>query len=192
MGPRGPCPNLGGLAYQSCGRLAFLAQLELGLERFSDRALGDQAPLDVRTRWDLEHRVEKSLFDDRFESARTSPSKERELRDRIEASLLEDELDIVEREELLVLLSPRVLGLGEDAHDVLLVEVVQRDDDRQPADELRNEPVFQQVLRLQLLPRLRPRLALDPVARRAKPDGPPADPLLDDLLQPVERATADK
>src|SRR5216684_593847 len=107
-------------------------------------------------------------------------------------SLLEHELDIVQREELLVLLDQRVLGLGEDAHDVLLVKVVQRDDDRQAPDELRDEPILQQVLRLQLLERLGHRLALDLVVRRPEPDRAPADALLDNLLEPVKRAAANE
>src|SRR6202162_2593571 len=172
-------PGLGRLSHEPRRAVAFLAQLELRLQRFADRALGDQATLDVRTGRDLEHRVEQRLFDDRLQSARTCASKQRPLH-------------VVQREELLVLLDQRVLRLGEDAHDVLLVEVVQRDDDRQAADELRDEPVLQQVLRLELLERLGYRLALDLVVRRPETDRPPADALLDDLLQPVERAATDE
>src|ERR1700693_1453774 len=185
-------PGLGRLSHEPRRAVAFLAQLELPLQRFADRALGDQATLDVRTGRDLEHRVEQRLFDDRLQSARTCASKPRQLRDRIERSFLEHELHVVQREELLVLLDQRVLRLGEDAHDVLLVEVVQRDDDRQAGDGSRDEPVLQQVLRLELLERLGYRLALDLVVRRPETDRPPADALLDDLLQPVERAATDE
>src|SRR6266849_5454817 len=124
--------------------------------------------------------------------ARGSASMERKLGDRDEAALLEHELDIVQREELLVLLDERVLGLGENAHDVLLVEVVQGHDDRQPSDELRDEPVLQQVLRLHELERLGHSLALDLGVRRPETDGAAADALLDDLLQPIEGTTADE
>src|SRR4029077_21124579 len=118
------------------------------LQCFANRALADQAALDLRSRGDLEHGVEKRLLDDRLQSARTCASKQSQLRYGIERSLLEDELDIVEREELLLLLDERVLGVGEDADDVLLVEVVQGHDDRQAPDELGDEPVLEQVLRL--------------------------------------------
>src|SRR4029077_8364829 len=94
--------------------------------------------------------------------------------------------------ELLVLLDERVLRLGEDANDVLLVEVVQRDDDRQAADERGDDPVLQQVLRLQHLERLGDRFALDLRVRGAEADRAPADALLDNLLQAVERAAADE
>src|SRR4030081_3786867 len=79
--------ELGRLSHQSRRTLAFFAKLELRLQRLADRALRDQTPFDVRTRWDLKHRVEERLLDDRLEGARTSPSKERKLRDRITTSL---------------------------------------------------------------------------------------------------------
>src|SRR5712691_11010747 len=153
--------GLGGFADHPGRALRLLAQLELRLQCLANRALGDQAPLDIRTRWDLEHRVQQSLLDDRLERAGAGAAQQRQLGDGVEASFLEDELDVVQREELLILLDERVLRLGEDADDVLLVEVVQRDDDGQTADELGNEPVLQQVLRLQLLQRLGDRLPLN-------------------------------
>src|ERR1700694_5026203 len=162
--------GLSRLPDQSRRPLALVAQLELRLQRLADRALRDQTPLDLRTGRDLEHRVEQSLFDDRLQSARTCPSKKSQLRYGIERTLLEHKLDVVEREELLVLLDERVLRLGEDPHDVLLVQVVQRHDDRQAADELGDEPVLQKILRLKVLQRLGQRLALDLVVRRTEPD----------------------
>src|SRR4029077_17145738 len=117
---------------------------------------------------------------------------ERKLSDRIERALLEHELDVVEREELLVLLDQRVLRLGKDANDVLLVKVMQGHDDRQPADELRDEPVLQEVLRLHQLEGLGYRLSLDLRVRSSKADRAAANALLDNLLQAVERAAADE
>src|SRR5207249_5717799 len=70
--------------------------------------------------------------------------------------------------------------------------VVQGDDDRQAADELGDESVLQEVLRLQVLQGFRNRLALVARVRRAEPDGAAADALLDDLLQAVEGAAADE
>src|SRR5258708_998209 len=139
---------------QASRAIALFAELELRLQCLADRTLADQAALDLGPRRDLEHGVEQRLLDDRLQSARTCASKQSQLRYGIQRALLKDELDVVQREEFLVLLHERVLGLGEDANDVLLVEVLQRDDDRQAADELRDEPVLQQVLRLQQLQRL--------------------------------------
>src|SRR5256886_15721739 len=184
--------ELGGLSHNARLGLALFAQLELGLERLADRAFADDAALDLGTGRDLEHRVEQRLLDDRLERASTGSAEPRQLGDGVEASFLEDELDVVQREELLVLLHERVLRLGEDAHDVLLVQVVQRDDDRQAADELGDEPVLQKVLRLQVLESLRNGLALDLRVWRAETDRAPADALLDHFLQAVERAAADE
>jgi hypothetical protein len=62
------------------------------------------------------------------------------------ASVLELELDAVELEEPLVLLGERVLRPGEDVDQRVAVERLHRRDDRQPADELGNQPVADQVL----------------------------------------------
>src|SRR5438874_1226323 len=184
--------ELGGLSHNARLGLALFAQLELGLERLADRAFADDAALDLGTGRDLEHRVEQRLLDDRLERASTGSAQQRQLCDGVEASRLEDELDVVQREELLVLLHERVLGLGEDAHDVLLVKVVQRDDDRQPAHKLGDEPVLEQVLRLHVLEGLGHRLALDLGMRGAEADRAAADALLDHLLEAVERSAADE
>src|SRR5260370_26645301 len=183
---------LGRLSHRPGRALRLVGDLELGFERIADRALRDDAALDLRTRRDLEHRVEKRLFDDRLQGPGAGATQERKLGDRVERPLLEDELHVVQREELLVLLHERVLGLGEDAHDVLLVEVVQGDDDRQAADDLRDEAVLQKVLRLQVLQSLGDGLALDLGVRATNTYRAAADALLDDLLQPVECAGADE
>src|SRR3984893_10388169 len=87
--------ELGGLSHQPCRALAFLAELELRLEGLADRPLGDQTALDLRPRRDLEHRVEKGFLDDRLQRARTSASMECELRDRVERTFLEHQLDVI-------------------------------------------------------------------------------------------------
>src|SRR5438046_7972265 len=69
---------------------------------------------------------------------------------------------------------------------------MQGDDDRQAADELRDEPVLQEVLRLQVLEGFGHRLALVARVWRTEADRAPPDPLLDDLLKSVERAAADE
>src|SRR5258708_2945907 len=183
---------LGRLSHRPGRGSRLVGDLELGLERIADRPLRDDAALDLRTRRNLEHRVEERLFDDRLQGPGAGAAQERKLGDRVERPLLEDELHVVQREELLVLLDERVLGLGEDADDVLLVEVVQGDDDRQAADELRDEAVLQKVLRLQVLQSLGDGLALDLEVRSAKPYGAAADAPPDNLLQAVERAAADE
>ena len=74
----------------------------------------------------------------------------------------------------------------------VLVQLVERREDRQAADELRDEPELEQVLGLHLLEELAELvvlLALDvgAEAQRLLPDAP-----LDDLLEADERAAADE
>ena len=71
-----------------------------------------------------------------------------------------------------VLLDQRVLGLDEDAHERLAVEVRHRADDRQAADELGDEPELQQVLGQHL-----PEQLADVLVLRAADVGAEADAL---------------
>src|ERR1700716_4000769 len=87
-----------------------------------DRIAGDDDLPDVRARRDLVHHVEEYLLDDRPETAGTGLPFRRALGGRLKRIRRELELDLVEREELLVLLHDRVLRLGEDTHEVAFVE----------------------------------------------------------------------
>src|SRR3990172_6366099 len=96
----------------------------------------------------LVHDLEHDLFQDRPEPARAGAALERLARDRRHRVVGELQPHLLEVEVLLVLLGDRVLRLLEDADERRLVEVVERRDDRQPADELGDEPVLQEILRL--------------------------------------------
>ena len=67
-----------------------------------------------------------------------------------ERLVLEGELDVLHLEQPLILLDQRVLGLGEDPLQRVLVEILERRDDRQTADEFGDEAEFQQIFRLHL------------------------------------------
>src|SRR6185312_2698223 len=101
----------------------------------------------------------------------------------------EDELGAVEMEKLLILLDDGVLRLSEDAHQRRAVQIVQRDADGQAANELWDEAKFEQIvgneLRERAVAHLR-RLLHRLEAHRLVA----AQPLLDDLVQPLERAAA--
>ena len=64
--------------------------------------------------------------------------------------VLEGQLDVLHLEQALILLDQRVLRLGEDLDQRRLVEVLERRDHRQAADELGDQAELQQVLRLDL------------------------------------------
>jgi len=70
------------------------------------------------------------------------------LGDRRERLVGDCEIDALHLEQPLVLLHQRVLRLGQDPLERRLVEVLERGNDRQSPDKFRDQPVFQQVLRL--------------------------------------------
>src|SRR6266540_4080108 len=120
---------------------------ERRLEALRDRLLRDHALGDVLTRWQLEHHVEQRGLDDRAQAARAGLTLERLLRDLPQPVLGEDELDVVVGEEALVLLDERVLRLGEDLDEVVLLQLVHGRDDGQTPDELGNQAEVEQVFR---------------------------------------------
>ena len=76
-----------------------------------------------------------------------------DLGDRLERVVGEAQLDVLVLEQLLVLPRDGVARLREDLDQRRLVELVQRADHRQAADELGNQPELDQILRLELLER---------------------------------------
>src|SRR6185295_5643010 len=102
----------------------------------------------------------------------------------------EAQLHVLVLEQLLILTRNRVTGLRQNLDERRLVELVQRADDRQPADELGNEAVLDQVLGFDLLKggaevAVPVRLDVGLETQRLL-----ARPALDDLLEADERAAA--
>ena len=82
------------------------------------------------------------------------------------------------------------MGPRQDIHERVLVELVQRDHDRQSADQLGNQPVPQQVFRLHAR---EPVLVLGSVGFAiSETDLPFAEPAVDDVFESVERAAANE
>ena len=104
----------------------------------------------------------------------------------------EAQLDVLVLEQLHVLTRDGVARLRQDLDERRLVELVQRADDRQPADELGDQAVLDQILRLELLERradvaAAQRLHVGLEAERLLADAP-----LDLLVEADERAAADE
>src|SRR5438093_2500816 len=156
----------------------------------------DDDLLDVAARRDVEHDVEQDVLDHGPQAACAGLELERVLGGRLERVLGEDELDLIERQELLVLLDDRVLRLGQDLHQGFFGQRVDRDDDRQAADELRDQAVLEEVVGddvLQELGLLALALLFSSDDRRPEAErflG--ADAVADDLVQALERAAADE
>ncbi len=94
------------------------------------------------------------MFHDGPEASSTRFAPKRFLRDRLKRGLRKAELHAIELKELGVLLHQGILRLREDIHEGVLVKLVKRRNDRQAANELRNKPALEQVLRLYLLEQL--------------------------------------
>src|SRR5581483_8493147 len=152
-----------------------------------DDDLGDVAPAR-----DVVHRVQQDFLDDRTQAAGTGLTLKGSISDRLNGIVGELELDAIELEELLVLLDERVARLGQDLHQGSLIERRHARNERQAADELRDQTEVHEVFRTHLgqyvvSVGLTPGSGLDPEA-----EGLLARPLLDDLLQTREGATHDE
>src|SRR5581483_4446955 len=122
---------------------------------------------------------------DRPEATRTGLPLERLARDRGERAVGEAEVDALHLEQLLILARERVLRLFQNSDQGRLVELLERRDDRQAADELRNEPELEEVLGLDLVQQVaRGALILSSdigaEAHSLDPDPPPDEVLLTD------------
>ncbi len=95
-------------------------------------------------------------------------------------------------EQLLILLDDGVLGLGQDTHQRRLVQVVERDRDRQPPYELRNQPELQQIIWDQLGEGRVTHFGRLFDGRLKAHQLMTAQPLFDDLVEPFEGAAADE
>src|SRR5438552_12154099 len=146
-------------------------------------------PLDGRQ---VIHDLEHDLLQDRPEPTRAGPPLERLPRDGRHRVVRELQADLLEVEVLLVLLDDRVLRLSENPDEGRLVEVVERRDDGQPADELGDEPVLQQILGLDHRQEVAHPALLAPLDLRAEAHAGPSDARLDDLVEADEGAAAEE
>ena len=119
-----------------------------------DHLFGDHDLLDAFQRRQLEHGVEQDRFHDRAQAARAGLAVDGALGDRRQRVLVEGQVDVLHLEQPLVLLDQRVLRLGQDLDQRRLVEVLERRQHRQAADEFRDQAELQQILRLDLAEQL--------------------------------------
>ena len=92
----------------------------------------------------------------------------------------------------MVLLAERVFRLGQDADEIVLAQSLQRGDDRQTADQLGDDAEFQKIVRLDQLEELADVVVALALDRGVEANGGGIGALLDDLVEPVERAAADE
>src|SRR5436190_940474 len=138
------------------------------------------------------HQVEHEVFDDHPQPARADLARQRQLRDRLERVVRELQLHVLVLEQLLVLPRDRVPRLREDLDQRGLVELVQRADDRQAADELGDEAVLDEIFRLDLLEQGADFAGVDRLHIGAEAERLLARAPLDLLLEADEGAAADE
>src|SRR5581483_11173385 len=131
--------------------LAVLVVLGVDEERL--RALRNDVCLDDNflhafERRQIEHDLEQAALEYRTQPARAGLALHGAFGHRDERVVANLELDAFELEQLLILLHERVLRLGEDLYQRLLVELIEDGDHRQTADELRDQTVLDQIFRL--------------------------------------------
>src|SRR5690348_1884573 len=192
--PRAESNRLRGVAFGGDAwllQIAAIDQVRLGLA--VDHGLVHDDLADVLQRRQLVHGVEQHMFEDGAQAARARLAFQGAPGDRVERLGPELDLDVLHLEHLLELAGDRVLRLGQDLDQRSFVQFVQRRDYRQAADEFRDQPVFHQVFRFDVGKEFSEVM----LALLAADLGPEADAgglgtLLDDLLQPRERATDDE
>ena len=121
-----------------------------GLASPSTTSLRDHDFLDPVHGGQVEHRVEEDGLHDRAQAARAGLAVDGPAGDRPHRLLGDGELDALQLEQALILLDERVLRLGQDLDQRRLVEILERRDDRQTADEFRDQAELQQILGLEL------------------------------------------
>src|SRR5215831_19408336 len=111
-----------------------------------DHFLCDDDLLDLLFRRQEVHRIEKDLFEDHHQTARTDLALVRLVCDRSKGGVCELKTNIVELELSLILPDESVLRFGKDRNKCLFIELVQCSDHRQAADEFRDQAIVDEVL----------------------------------------------
>src|SRR5664280_1211810 len=137
------------------GSGALLAPLPLGRLPWHQRRVdvlqhdlaSDHASGDVLAARDVVHHREQDLLQDGAQAARPGAAQDGLVGDRLQRVLTELQLHAIELEKASVLADQGVLRLGQDADQRLPIQLVHTRDHRQPADELWDHAVLEQVLR---------------------------------------------
>src|SRR5690606_31875683 len=172
-----------------------LGALRVDVERTGrtlDHLVGDDDLADAFQRRQFEHRVEQDLLHDRAQAAGAGLADDRLAGDLAQRVLVEGQFDVFHLEQALVLLDQRVLRLGQDLDQRILVEVFQRRQNRQTADEFRDEAELHQVLRLEVAQDFADAAIFRRANRRAEADGSLLAAGGDDLVETGEGAAADE
>src|SRR6266853_2045046 len=195
MRPRSSCAPLGttAVALSRARHLRRFGIDEKGFALADDGVLVHHDFAHILHRRKIEHEVKQHLFQDRTQAPGTRLARERSFGNRLQRLRPHFQIHSLHAEQLLILLDESVLRLGQYLDQGLLVEFLERRQNRQPPDELGNKPILDEVFRLNGPQDLADVLAV----LQASHVGTKADPALfraaaDDLFQAVERSPADE
>src|ERR1700722_3267820 len=130
-----------------------LSALSINVKRASfafDNLRTDDDLFDAIAARQFKHRVKQDSFHDRTEAAGACAPLDRLLRDHSQRLFLNRQVCILHLEQTLILFDERVLWLGQDLLQSVLVETLKGRDNGQTADEFGTEAEFQEILRLDL------------------------------------------
>ena len=161
-----------------------------------DRARVHYALLDALCAGQFVHDVEECLFEDRAQSARAGLLPDGLFGGGFESVVGKDQFEFVYGEQGLVLLDEGVPWLGENAHEVFFVERVKAYNDGQTTNQFGYEPVFHEVVAVDVPANLVGCAFFQGFRRAAgvEPDAPEIleGAFLDDLVDALERASTDE
>src|SRR6516165_7927498 len=158
-----------------------------------DHRLVDDDLRHVPHRGQFVHGVEQHRLEDRAQPAGTGLSLHGAMRHRTQRLVAELELRAFHLEQAPVLLGECVLRLGEDRDQRALVELIERRHDRQAADELRDQPVLDEILGLDVVEQVAPvRAGINAAHFGGKADAALLRAVENDLFEPRERPAADE
>src|SRR6266702_3369669 len=140
----------------------------------------------------VEHGLEQNAFENGTQAARAGLALDRLAGDRAKSFVGEGQFDVLHLEQPLILLHQSVLRIGQNLLERSFVEILQRGDHRQAADEFRDQAVLQQILRLDVTEDFAGTTILRRQHLGRETDRGRAPARGDDLLQAGERTTADE
>src|SRR3977135_3408870 len=140
----------------------------------------------------VEHGPEEKALENGTQAARAGLALDRLAGDRAKSFVGEGQLDVLHLEQPLILLHQSVLRIGQNLLERSFVEILQRGDHRQAADELRDQAVLQQILRLDVTEDFAGTGSFRPQHLGCETDRRRASTRRDDLFESRERTTADE
>src|SRR5262249_55934691 len=115
-----------------------------------NHVFGDHEIANLPLHREVIHHFQHEVFEDHAQAPRANFALESQLGDGVEGVVRKSEADILKFEQPLVLLQQRVLGLGENANQRGLVQVVHHTCNGQTANKLGYQSVTNQIARLHL------------------------------------------